>query len=223
MCESLRRHARRSAGVDLRNYTDLDGLLPMTSVLASLPRCLAPPPYRMIALGSMRNFIRSKTDLQALADMFCAGDLAKSVVMLASDEGEFDQPVDFWFPLPNPLRRSPPRPSTLVGRSAVVGRSAGLGKGVDLSPGAPYVGLDLFQYRQGEVNENEEDGVEDEALVIEGPLSVLYELFQTSRSFSSGVTALCLTCGLDSPMPVPSEEHLIAIAGPAAAPLVGVT
>ena len=33
--------------------------------------------------------------------MFCAGDLAASVVMLASDEGEFYQPVDFWFPLPN--------------------------------------------------------------------------------------------------------------------------
>ena len=42
MCESLRRHARRSAGVDLRDYTDLDGLLPMTNVLASLPKCLAP-------------------------------------------------------------------------------------------------------------------------------------------------------------------------------------
>ena len=106
MCESLRRHARRSAGVDLRDYTDLDGLLPMTSVLASLPKCLAPPPYRMLASGSMRDFIRSKTDLQALADMFCAGDLAASEVMLASDDGDLDQPVDFWFPLPTPLSRS---------------------------------------------------------------------------------------------------------------------
>ena len=53
MCESLRCHARRSAGVDLRDYTDLDGLLPMSNVLASLPKCLAPPSYRMLASGSM--------------------------------------------------------------------------------------------------------------------------------------------------------------------------
>ena len=102
MCESLRCHARRSAGVDLRDYTDLDGLLPMTSVLASLPKCLAPPPYRMLASGSMRDFIRSKTDLQALADMFCAGDLAASEAMLASGADEFGQPVDFGSPSPTP-------------------------------------------------------------------------------------------------------------------------
>ena len=206
MCESLRRHARRSAGVDLRDYTDLDGLLPMTSVLASLPRCLAPPPYRMIASGSMRDFIRSKTDLQALADMFCAGDLAASEVMLASDEGEFDQPVDFWFPLPNPIRRSSPRPSTLVGRSAWVGRSAGFGEGADLSPGAPYDGLDSIQRGQGEEDKTGDDGDEDDAPVFEGPLSVLYELFQTPRGFTSGVTNLCDTCGLESPLPVPAAE-----------------
>ena len=102
MCESLHRHARRSAGVDLCDNTDLDGLLPMSNVLASLPKCLAPPSYRMLASGSMRDFSRSKTDLQALADMFCAGDLAASEVMLASDDGEFDQPVDFGSPLPTP-------------------------------------------------------------------------------------------------------------------------
>ena len=55
MCESLRHHARRSAGVDLRDYTDLSGLLPMTNVLASLPQCLAPPPYRMTASGALRD------------------------------------------------------------------------------------------------------------------------------------------------------------------------
>ena len=60
----------------MRDYNDLDGLVPMMSGLASLPRCLAPPPYRMIASGSMRDFIRSKTDLQALADMLCAVDFA---------------------------------------------------------------------------------------------------------------------------------------------------
>ena len=49
--------------------------------------------------------------------------------------------------------------------------------------------------------------------MFEGPLSVLYELFQTPRSFSSGVTALCLTCGLESPLPVPTEESLIALLG----------
>ena len=93
MCESLRRHARRSAGVDLRDYTDLDGFLPMTNVLVSLPRCLAPPPYRMIASGSLRDFIRSKTDLQALADMFCAGDLAMSEDLLASLGRGRDRPA----------------------------------------------------------------------------------------------------------------------------------
>ena len=163
MCECLRPHARRSAGVDLRDYTDLDGLLPMTNVLASFPKCLAPPPYCMIASGSLRDYIRSKTDLQAFADMLCAGDLAASEVMLASGEGEFDQPVDFWFPLPNPVRRSPPRPSTLVGRSDLVGRSAGFGEGVHLSLGAPCDGLDLFQRSLGEEGENGKDGVEDDA------------------------------------------------------------
>ena len=103
MCESLRRHARRSAGVDLRDYTDLDGLLPMTNVLASLPRCLAPPPYRMTATGSLRDLIRSKTDLQALADMFCAGDLAMSEVMLSSDEGERVRPARGLLVLPSKL------------------------------------------------------------------------------------------------------------------------
>ena len=162
MCESLRRHARRSAGVDLRDYTDLDGLLPMTNVLASLPKCLAPPPYRMTATGSLRDFIRSKTDLQALADMFCAGDLAASEVMLASSEDEFDQPVDFWFPLPNPERRSPSSPSTLVGRSDRMGRSAGLADGVELSPGAPCDRVDLFHLDRGE-DETGDDGDEDDA------------------------------------------------------------
>ena len=108
MCESLRRHARRSAGVDLRDCTDLSGLLPMTNVLASLPQCLAPPPYRMTASGALRDFIRSKNDLQALADMFCAGDLVMSETLLASAKGVIDQRVDYCFPLPNPLRDAAP-------------------------------------------------------------------------------------------------------------------
>ena len=103
MCESLRRHACRSAGVDLRDYTDLSGLLPMTTVLASLPQCLAPPPYRMTASGALRDFIRSKNDLQTLADMFCAGDIVMSENLLASAEGEIDQPVDYWFPPSKPI------------------------------------------------------------------------------------------------------------------------
>ena len=213
MCESLRRHARRSAGVDLRDYTDLDGLLPMTNVLASLPRCLAPPPYRMTATGSLRELIRSKTDLQALADMFCAGDLAASEVMLASGADEFDQPVDFGFPLPDPLRRSPPRPSTLSGRSDGMGRSAGSAEGVDLSPGAPYDMVDLFHQGRGE-DENGDDGDEDDASMFEGPLSVLFELFQTPRGFTSGVTNLCDTCGLESPLPVPTAESVHALLFP---------
>ena len=95
MCESLRRHARRSAGVDLRDYTTLSGLLPLTSVLESLPRCLAPPSYRPRAAGFLRDFIRSTGDLQALADMFHAGDMLKAEALLASDDGELDLPVDF--------------------------------------------------------------------------------------------------------------------------------
>ena len=98
MCESLRRHARRSAGVDLRDYTTLSGLLPLTSVLESLPRCLAPPSYRPRAAGFLRDFIRSTGDLHALADMFHAGDMLKSEALLASDDGELDLPVDFWCP-----------------------------------------------------------------------------------------------------------------------------
>ena len=213
MCESLRRHARRSAGVDLRDYTDLDGLLPMTNVLASLPKCLAPPPYRMIATGSLRDLIRSTTDLQALADMFCAGDLAATEVLLASGADEFDQPVDFWFPHPNPVRRSPPRPSALSGRSDEMGRSAGSAEDVERSPGAPRDLVDLFHRGRGE-DENGDDGEEDEAPIFEGVLSVLYELFQTPRGFTSGVTNLCDTCGLESPLPVPSAERVHDLLSP---------
>ena len=103
MCESLRHHARRSAGVDLRVYTSLSGMLPLTNVLASLPRCLAPPSYRTLASGSLRDFIRSTGDLQSLADMFHAGDLAQTEALLDSGYGELDLPVDFCFPFSIPL------------------------------------------------------------------------------------------------------------------------
>ena len=62
------------------------------------------------------------------------------------------------------------------------------------------------------MNENEENGDEDEAPVFEGPLSVLYELFQTPRGFTSGVTNLCDSCGLESPLPVRSPAGLDASA-----------
>ena len=61
------------------------------------------------------------------------------------------------------------------------------------------------------MNENEEDGDEDEAPVFEGPLSVLHELFQTPRGFTSGVTNLCDTCGLESPLPAPAAEQMLAL------------
>ena len=222
MCESLRRHARRSAGVDLRDYTDLSGLLPMTDVLASLPRCLAPPPYRMTASGVLRDFIRSKPDLQALADMFCAGDIVKSENLLASAEGEIDQPEDYWFPLPNPLRDAAPRSSIFHGRSVGVEQnSAGLSKGVAQSPGAPYAGLDSFRFRRGEANDDDgaaEEEEEEEPPAFDGPLAVLYELFLTPRGFPDGVQALCSAGCLASPLPVPSETELIAHLGSLTAP-----
>ena len=214
MCESLRRHARRSAGVDLRDYTDLSGLLPMTDVLASLPQCLAPPPYRMTASGVLRDFIRSKTDLQALADMFYAGDIVMSENLLASAAGEIDQPEDYWFPLPNPLRDAAPRSSIFHGRSVGVEQnSAGLVKGVAQSPGAPYAGLDTFRFRRGEANDDDGAEEEEEPPAFDGPLAVLYELFLTPRGFPDGVQALCSAGCLASPLPVPSETELIAHLG----------
>ena len=214
MCKSLRRHARRSAGVDLRDYTDLSGLLPMTDVLASLPRCLAPPPYRMTASGVLRDFIRSKPDLQALADMFYAGDLELLEHLLASEEGEFDQPVDYWFPHPDPLREAAPRSSIFHGRSVGVEQnSAGLLKGVAHSPGAPYAGLDSFRFRRGEANDDDGAEEEEEPPAFDGPLAVLYELFLTPRGFPDGVQALCSAGCLASPLPVPSETELIAHLG----------
>ena len=103
MCESLRRHARRSAGVDLRDYTSLSGTLPLSNVLASLPRCLAPPSYRTLATGSLRDFIRSPSDLQSLADMFLTGDLAQTEALLDSADDALGLPVDFCFPFSTPL------------------------------------------------------------------------------------------------------------------------
>ena len=87
--------------------------------------------------------------------------MAMSENLLASAEGEVNQPVDYWFPLPNPLRGAPSRSSTHSGRSVEVElKSAGLVKCVTHSPGAPYAGLDLFQFRRGEAND--EEGAEDE-------------------------------------------------------------
>ena len=74
--------------------------------------------------------------------------------------------------------------------------------------------MDLFQHSQGEEDENNDDGDEDDAPVVEGPLSVLYELFQTPRGFTSGVTNLCDTCGLESPLPVPAAERVQALLFP---------
>ena len=61
---------------------------------------------------------------------------------------------------------------------------------------------------------------EDVPPVYEGPLSVLFELFQSPRGFAPGVTALCLTCGLDSPTPVPSPEALVTHLGQLTVPLL---
>ena len=43
---------------------------------------------------------------------------------------------------------------------------------------------------------------------------MLYELFQTPHGFTSGVTNLCDTCGLESPLPVPAAEQLLALLFP---------
>ena len=94
--------------------------------------------------------------------------------MLASAKGEIDQPVDYWFPLPNPLRDANPRSSILHGRSVEVEQnSAGLVKGVTHSPGAPYAGLDLFKFLRGEANDEEGAEEEDDPPAFEGPLAVL--------------------------------------------------
>ena len=143
--------------------------------------------------------------------MFCAGDMAMLEGLLASAEGEIDQPVDYWFPLPNPLRDANSRLSTLHGQLVGVERkSAGLVKGVTHSPGAPYAGLDLFRFRRGEANDKEGAEDEEDQPVFEGPLAVLFELFLTPRGFSDGVHALCTTGCLKSPLPVPSETELLA-------------
>jgi hypothetical protein len=168
----------------------------------------------MTASGALRDFIRSKTDLQALADMFCAGDLVMSENLLASAEDAIDQPVDYWFPLPNPLRDATPRSSILHGRSVGVEQnSAGLVKGVTHSPGAPYAGLDSYQFRRGEANDEDAAEDEDDPPAFEGPLALLYELFLTPRGFPDGVQALCSAGCLASSLPVPSETELIAHLG----------
>ena len=94
-----------------------------------------------------------------------------------------------------------------------MGRSAGSAEGVDLSPGAPYDMVDLFHQGRGE-DETGDDGDEDDAPMFEGPLSALFELFQTPRGFTSGVTNLCDTCGLESPLPVPTAESVHALLFP---------
>ena len=43
---------------------------------------------------------------------------------------------------------------------------------------------------------------------------MLYELFQTPRGFTSGVTNLCDTCGLESPLPVPAAEKMQSLLFP---------
>ena len=97
-----------------------------------------------------------------------------------------------------------------------MGRSAGSAEGVDLSPGAPRDMVDLFHQGCGE-DESGDGGDEDDAPMFEGPLSVLFELFQTPRGFTSGVTNLCDTCGLESPLPVPTAERVHALLFPLAA------
>jgi hypothetical protein len=69
-------------------------------------------------------------------------------------------------------------------------------------------------------SENEEDVEEEASPVFKSLLSILYELFQKPRSFAFGVTALCLTCGLESPAPISSEENLVYHLGQMTVPLL---
>ena len=128
------------------------GMLPLTNVLASLPRFSAPHSYRTLASGSLRDFIRSTSDLQTLADMFHAGDSAKKEDLLVSVDGELDLPMDFCFPFSIPLRDASSRSSAHSGRS-LGEASPRQDEGVDQSPRRSPPKLDL---RRGSANGDED-------------------------------------------------------------------
>ena len=110
MGESLRRYARRSIGLEIRDYASLSGFLPLTDVQSSFPPCLAPPSYACFATGSLRDFVRSPGDLRALADIFCAGDVVSARSMLDIDNADLLLPPEYTFPAtktPKPTRSVP--------------------------------------------------------------------------------------------------------------------
>ena len=100
MGESLRRYARRSIGLEIRDYASLSGFLPLTDVQSSFPPCLAPPSCACFATGSLRDFVRSPGDLRALADIFCAGDVVSARSMLDIDNADLLLSPEYTFPVP---------------------------------------------------------------------------------------------------------------------------
>jgi hypothetical protein len=141
MGESLRRYARRSIGLEIRDYASLSGFLPLTDVQSSFPPCLAPPSYACFATGSLRDFVRSPGDLRALADIFCAGDVVSARSMLDIDNADLLLPPEYTFPAPKtpkPTRSVPvahfPVPKTLTPTRSV--SVAGLEKTSASSPNA---------------------------------------------------------------------------------------
>jgi hypothetical protein len=110
MGESLRRYARRSIGLEIRDYASLSGFLSLTDVQSSFPPCLAPPSYACFATGSLQDFVRSPGDLRALADIFCAGDVVSARSMLDVDNADLLLPPEYTFPAtktPKPTRSVP--------------------------------------------------------------------------------------------------------------------